>query len=229
MYLRQRSKATWLNLGDDNTSYFYSVIKHRVLKQYKELLGKKASIRTGAHPKLLKKGNTLSIEQQVQLIQEFTEADVKAAMFSIDKNKSPGLDSFGNGFFKSSWNIEGKDITEIDLRKAYDMVSWEFLEEALKGFGFPEKFIKLIMTCVSTPKFTIKVNGEGHGYFDGKRGGLRRRDPIFPLLFVLVMEYLTRGDEDSVNLVIEALDHLSVATGLISSMDKSHMFVAGLT
>lgn len=31
-------------------------------------------------------------------------------------------------------------LMKIDLKKAYDMVSWEFLEEALRGFGFPEKF-----------------------------------------------------------------------------------------
>lgn len=28
MYLQQRSKATWIQLGDDNTKYFFSVIKH---------------------------------------------------------------------------------------------------------------------------------------------------------------------------------------------------------
>lgn len=30
--LQQRSKATWLRLGDDNTRYFYSVIKHKRLQ-----------------------------------------------------------------------------------------------------------------------------------------------------------------------------------------------------
>ncbi|KAH0738394.1 hypothetical protein KY290_037099 [Solanum tuberosum] len=33
MFLQQRSKANWINLGDDNTNYFHYVIKHRRLKQ----------------------------------------------------------------------------------------------------------------------------------------------------------------------------------------------------
>lgn len=59
---------------------------------------------------------------------------------------------------------------KIDLRKTYDMFSLEFLAEALQWFEFPAKFIMLIITCVTTPKLTIKVNGEGHDYFEGKRG-----------------------------------------------------------
>ena len=41
------------------------------------------------------------------------------------------------------------------------MVSWEFVEEALMGYGFPTSFIHFIMTCVTSPMFTVKINGKG--------------------------------------------------------------------
>lgn len=33
VFLQQRSKATWIKLGDDNNIYFFSVIKHRKLQR----------------------------------------------------------------------------------------------------------------------------------------------------------------------------------------------------
>lgn len=82
-------------------------------------------------------------------------------------------------------------LMKIDLRKAYDMLNWEFLEEALNVYGFPTSFIQLVMTCITTTKLTIKVNREGYGYFEWRRG-LGQGNPISPLLFVLVMKYLAR-------------------------------------
>ena len=75
----------------------------------------------------------------------------------------------------------------MDITKAYDTVNWCFLESVLKQFGFHEKMVKWIMTCVTTASFTICINGERHGYFKSGRG-LRQGDPISPYLFTLIME-----------------------------------------
>ncbi|KAJ9536695.1 LOW QUALITY PROTEIN: hypothetical protein OSB04_un000168, partial [Centaurea solstitialis] len=76
---------------------------------------------------------------------------------------------------------------KIDLRKAYDMVSWDYLFRMLEGFNFHPVLIKWIREMVSTASFSVVVNGEARGFFQGKRG-IRQGDPLSPYLFTIVME-----------------------------------------
>ncbi|XP_062075415.1 uncharacterized protein LOC133779472 [Humulus lupulus] len=81
---------------------------------------------------------------------------------------------------------------KIDLRKAYDTVDWVFLENLLKALNFPMKFIGWIMACVRNTSYFLLMNGRIQGKFKGRKG-LRQGDPMSPLLFVIIMEYLTRS------------------------------------
>nr|GEW58267.1 hypothetical protein [Tanacetum cinerariifolium] len=76
---------------------------------------------------------------------------------------------------------------KIDIHKAYDTISWDFLREVMLMVGFHDTMVHWIMTCITSASFSICANGEINGFFKGGRG-LRQGDPISPYLFTLVME-----------------------------------------
>ncbi|XP_062103584.1 uncharacterized protein LOC133814669 [Humulus lupulus] len=88
-------------------------------------------------------------------------------------------------------NISARCIMKIDLSKAYDTVDWHFVEELLKHLCFPSRFIDWILVCLKGTSYNLLMNGRIQGSFKGEKG-LRQGDPMSPLLFVLIMEYLTR-------------------------------------
>ncbi|XP_074293206.1 uncharacterized protein LOC141620165 [Silene latifolia] len=102
-------------------------------------------------------------------------------------------------------------LMKIDLKKAYDSIEWEFVKQMMKALKFPRRFILWVMECISTPWFTLSLNGNSFGYFQGKRG-IRQGDPMSPLLFTLCMEYLSRilleGDRGSINCLVESFCYI---------------------
>eukprot|EP00253_Pinus_taeda_P012787 PITA_12787 len=82
-------------------------------------------------------------------------------------------------------------LMQLDLSKAYDKVSWTYLEAILEAFGFSKQWIKWILALIKSLRYSILVNGTPSTPFSPSRG-IRQGDPLSPLLFVILMEGLSR-------------------------------------
>lgn len=80
---------------------------------------------------------------------------------------------------------------KIDLKKVFDSISLDFIQEALKYFHFPPMLINHIMTCISSPFYLIFVHGAPFEYFVGNKG-LRQGDLLSPFVFVICMKFLSK-------------------------------------
>ncbi|XP_062075144.1 uncharacterized protein LOC133779168 [Humulus lupulus] len=124
-FLRQRSKITWLQKGDSNTSFFHACLKKRkmenritsfttdqgmindnfsevvehFLNHFRSYMGSRSTVNTRLNLSCIEQGSKLSLDQQLGLLKPFSYKEIKRAIFSIPDTKSPGPDGFGSGFF----------------------------------------------------------------------------------------------------------------------------------
>lgn len=136
IFWRQGSKQLWLQSGDRNTRYFHSACNTRrrlnrihkfkndtgewvnwqnglqdlIQNYYKELF---SSAQTSCDEVVRCVSTKISSEQNIDLLQEISEAKVRAAIFQMHPDKAPGPDGMTPAFFQKHWKIIGADVVQM--------------------------------------------------------------------------------------------------------------------
>ncbi|XP_042942696.1 secreted RxLR effector protein 78-like [Carya illinoinensis] len=109
---------------------------------------------------------------------------------------------------------------KLDMSKAYDRVEWKFLEAIMSKMGFGERWMQLIMECITTVSYLVMINGKIGASFQPERG-IRQGDPLSRYLYILCAEGLSA--------LITQAEHKGKIKGVAAArggMRVSHLFFA---
>nr|GEX90708.1 RNA-directed DNA polymerase, eukaryota, reverse transcriptase zinc-binding domain protein [Tanacetum cinerariifolium] len=80
-------------------------------------------------------------------------------------------------------------IFNVDFKKAFDSLRWNFLDTIMGKLGFSSRWRVWIKGCFVNARSSIRVNGSLTTEFFVSKGS-RQGDPLSPFLFILAMEGL---------------------------------------
>ncbi|GKC10968.1 RNA-directed DNA polymerase, eukaryota [Tanacetum coccineum] len=110
-------------------------------------------------------------------------------------------------------------VFKVNFEKAFDSIRWDYLQDILKMFSFGEKWCGWINDCLNSAMGSVLVNGIRTIEFQFHKG-LKQRDPLSPLLSILIMESLHLSFSKVTNAC------LFLGIPIDSSLTLSHLFFA---
>ncbi|XP_020253878.1 uncharacterized protein LOC109830936 [Asparagus officinalis] len=98
---------------------------------------------TQAVDEFFKTGKLLGLEQLWAIVNDAHSAFVKGTQIT---NNILFAHELINNYNRKS--VSPRVMLSIDIKKAFDTISWSFLKDMLKGLGFPNKMVDWMMTCI---------------------------------------------------------------------------------
>ncbi|XP_074265986.1 uncharacterized protein LOC141588444 [Silene latifolia] len=208
-FLSQKAKAAWIKDGDNNSKYFHGVIKITLIPKMPTSVTQYRPI--ACCNVIYKCVSKLICNRLARVLPDLISLNQGGFIHgrSISENIMVCQDLVRLYNRKS---CSPRCMFKMDLMKAYDSVSWRFVQELLDVYKFPPPFSKLLMECITSASFSLSLNGETFGFFPGKRG-LRQGEPVSPLVFTL-------GDAQSIMILLRAYFAFLAASGLQMNAQK---------
>ncbi|XP_031090962.1 uncharacterized protein LOC115995954 [Ipomoea triloba] len=167
VFWKQRSKQLWLKHGDLNTKYFHTFASTRrrnnhlqrllnpdniwtegnalnleVLRYFNQIF-QSAGTSSNIFPHVRSR---ISEEMNADLLQPFTIEEIKAALFSMAPEKSPGPDGMCPSFYQTFWPIAGHDL-------------YIFIMHCFNTCAFPEGLNDTNIVLIPKKKVPERVSG----------------------------------------------------------------------
>ncbi|XP_052206780.1 uncharacterized protein LOC127811107 [Diospyros lotus] len=248
--------SVWKQDGEVTTSQCQ--VEEEFIRYFQSLLGT-SSRNEPIDPEVLSSGPMVSAQQAHDLIKNVTREEIKESFIcfceAIEEffGSSSLLKQINHASIalipKSSHASEVQDFRPISCYNVTYKVISKILVARLahvlpclvnqaqsafvKGLRFPSNFIGWIMECISSPSFSLLVNGGSLKFvtensefnYHPKCASLK----ITHLAFADDLMLLARGDVTSVKIIIDCLDKFTATSGLNINELKSFMFSAGIS